>query len=314
MTAVVSTHKRGRASNGALISTWIGEHPGPHTLIVAGQHGHELGPVVALLGWRPSVTHGIVTLIRCANVEGAANGTRMYRAGGEMLDMNSGWSGTDRRPHPALNVEIADHVHAVAGRSPDVVVDLHSGSASPPRLRPTEGAEPGLTVVVPLVAVGSCSSETRLVLTNPDDYQGQPSPSTTLAFRAKAELNTINEVLGAVSGASWIAAAEHVDGGWEVACIHQPGALADASAAPDVAAITVVFASDLPHRVPPSPPWERPFSSGDRRQRTLAEATRGVLQFVEWLVLPNCRAGMQRVAGGLELGMRWANREGWHSP
>jgi hypothetical protein len=190
------------------------------------------------------------------------------------------------------------------------VVDLHSGSASP-RHRPTEGAEPGLTVIVPLVAVGSCSSETRLVFTKP--YQGQPSPSTTLGFRAMAELNTINDVLGAVAPARAVAI-DHFDGGWEVACIHQPGALADASAAPDVAAITVVFASDLPNRVPACPPWERPHGSGDRRQRTMAEATRGVLQFVEWLVLPNCRAGMQRVAGGLELGMRWPNREGWHSP
>jgi hypothetical protein len=38
-----------------------------------------------------------------------------------------------------------------------------------------------------------------------------------------------------------------------------------------------------------------------------------VVEFVDWLVLPNCRAGMQRVAGSLELPMPWTGRGGWHT-
>jgi hypothetical protein len=315
MTAM--TVKRGRASNGASVTTYIGEAPGPHTLVVAGQHGHEVGPIAALLGWVPSlVTHGIVTIIRCANVSGADTGVRLYRAGGEALDMGRGWGGGefDQRPQP-LCAEFVDEIRYAAGRPPDVVVDLHSGGAEPSRRRHAfrEGIEPGLTVVVPLLAVGTCSSETRLTFARLEDYTGQPSPSAALGFRAMAELNSINEQLGAVAPARSVKL-DHFDGGWEVACIHQPGALADASVAHDVAAITVVFASDLPHRVPPSPAWERPYGSGARRQRTLAEATRGVREFVDWLVLPNCRTDFERVASSLGLPAAWVDQQGWHTP
>lgn len=272
-------------SNGARVSTYIGSEHGPHTLIVAGQHGQERGPISALIGWHPGdVTHGEVTVIRCANPAAADIGFK-FRFEPEMLDMNRGWlrdsegGSWDRDP---LNEEI---VQAVVGQSsiPTVVFDLHNGAVG-------EGMD-GLHVIVP-----TCKRPVE-------------DPSSLLAWRARGELDAIDHRLAELSGLEPLDAA---DGGWSLAFNDHRGGLADMAVEVwQAAAVTVEFASDAPARIPALPPWEQhPEIKGrggePRRRRTNAERARGVLDFVEWAILPN------RPDRCLEE-VPWRRGDGWHS-
>lgn len=138
MTAIKHT----RVSNGASISCYIGTAEGPHILIVAGQHGQEIGPIAALVGWHPEdVTHGIVTVIRCANPWGADIRYRFDEAGN---DMNTGW-GFDAASSQVICGELLAGILALSGgRPPDVVYDLHSSAM----------AVQGRQVIVPASARG----------------------------------------------------------------------------------------------------------------------------------------------------------------
>lgn len=273
-----------RVSNGASISTYTGEHPGPRTLIVAGIHGQESGPIAALIGWHPdNVTHGSVTVIRCANTFGSDIGFRFYEVDGKMFDLGVGWD--HRHDMQPLCVEfIAALRQHLGGELPNVVVDLHSSGA----------LSQGLQVIVPQSAANPLGS----------------SPSDVLAARARVQLIAFDGRL-ANRADNEPEGLDAVDGGWSVEVTDHPGGLADTAASLwGAAAITVEFASDAPLTVAAQPPWEHvgiiKGRAGLRRQRTLAEKTRGVREFVTWVTMPNRRRSFEGQR------MPWGEGDGWH--
>lgn len=106
----------------------VGRSPGKHqpsTLIVAGQHGHELGPVLALLSESPydltrGVEVGALTIVRCANPHGFSWSRRELADG---TDMNRGW-GWDSVQRELWEAFTA--IDTTWGAPDRLVIDLHS--------------------------------------------------------------------------------------------------------------------------------------------------------------------------------------------
>ncbi len=107
-----------------------------HTVIVAGQHGSESGPVLALLARgcdfdMHRLEFGVLTIIRCANPYGFATGQRDDARG---LDMNRGWKAElllDPEGNPSQRSGSAQAAiwFAITAELPKlelVVLDLHS--------------------------------------------------------------------------------------------------------------------------------------------------------------------------------------------
>lgn len=77
---------------------WIGHsgHPGPTTLIVVGQHGKELGPLRAVLGWKAGSIpwQGDLAVLYPANPWGVMTGNNTLDpalVGEPQLNLNWGW-------------------------------------------------------------------------------------------------------------------------------------------------------------------------------------------------------------------------------
>jgi predicted deacylase len=107
------------ASNGAVVSTYTASTPGPSTLLVAGQHGNELGPVRGVLGWDACARKGRLTIIRTANAMGVQLGTRYYLQDGKPRDLNREWGVPGTLAQELWELATEDGV-------PEVVLDLHS--------------------------------------------------------------------------------------------------------------------------------------------------------------------------------------------
>jgi hypothetical protein len=160
-----------------------------HTVIVAGQHGSESGPVLALLARGCDfdlhrLEFGVLTIIRCANPFGFATGQRDDVRG---LDMNRGWKaeslldleGNQSQRSGSAQAAIWFAITAGLPKLELVVLDLHSAGMG------------GLLArsVVTVDAVGWClahglsdrlfDAEALAGLSHPDDRPWQVRNQTT---------------------------------------------------------------------------------------------------------------------------------------
>lgn len=137
-----------------------------HTVIVAGQHGGETGPVLALLARGAAdldlhrVEYGVLTIVRCANPHGFAMGQRDDAFG---RDMNRGWTSEALLDHAGEPTRVGATAQAQLWRAivadfidlELLVLDLHSSGMAGPLARKVvvvdgTGSAPAIDLVVTL--------------------------------------------------------------------------------------------------------------------------------------------------------------------
>jgi predicted deacylase len=118
------------AGTGIPVTTFRGAHPGPVLALIAGNHGYEYPPILALQQLRgqiqPAQLHGTVIMVHVANVPSFL-GRTVYFSPVDGKNLNRCYPGS---PDGTVSERIAHAITTQIIEAADYVLDLHCGDGN----------------------------------------------------------------------------------------------------------------------------------------------------------------------------------------
>jgi hypothetical protein len=177
-----------------------GTQPGPVLALIAGTHGSETAPIVALQRLRaevePARLHGTVILVHVANMPSFIHRT-IYRGPWDQKNLNRVYPG---KPNGTVSERIAHIITTEIIDQSDYLVDMHAGDGNE-SLRPYTywnklGLDPRVDSISRELALAWGHDHIIVDTTRPRDAAASVYTQNTAQLRGKPSLTTETGALG----------------------------------------------------------------------------------------------------------------------